>query len=387
MKLTVPTHIVATLIRLADLANISHIALGISTDEPTPQDTQLGNQVADFPAIVSFKAGKLTINAAVEYGIQLGVNEIGLYAGDKLVATINAQINRINNQPLVLMKYKRVYLLSIEIDTNTMIDGTYPVALQVDEREDITFAMVSIMQQIKGGTIITNGSGVPAPSRIGQVLMGDVVGDNLKMVWADLATIPQTSRVFVSPSPVTPSPAHYKIVGNQVIVPIDGWLEIDDKVYNELAELNQRLTLFVGTMGIKNQALLHTNTAMHRRSKGEYGIVSFNGVYDVSFNGAQGILLDNAMVANVLSSDGTKRTIMPVTEAIAISRHEGVADNADSNPMYIRKAGALTLAEFFDPRDAMSVVAWLKKICHLPDNIIYITFESNICFNPEYVGY
>ena len=207
---------------------------------------------------------------------------------------------------------------------------------------------------------------------------------------ADLLAIGALSGNNQPSVPVAPSPAHYKIVGNQVIVPIDGWLEIDDKVYNELAELNQRLTLFVGTMDIQNQGVLYTNTAMDIRSKGEYGIVSFNGVHGVSFNGAQSILLDNAMIANVLSSDGTKRTIMPVTEAIAISKYEGVADNADnadSDSMYIRKAGALTLAEFFDPRDAMSVVAWLKKICHLPDDIIYITFESNICFNPKYLSY
>lgn len=192
---------------------------------------------------------------------------------------------------------------------------------------------------------------------------------------ADLLAIGALSGNNQPSVPVTPSPAHYKIVGNQVIVPIDGWLEIDDKVYNELATLHQRLTLRVGTMDTQVQDLLTSHFAMETATDGEYGSVYFNGAYNVE--------LENTMVVNVLSSGGTKRIIMPVTEAIAISKYGSVAD--DYSQPYIRKAGALTLVDFCDPEDAMSVVAWLRKICHLPDNITHITFESNICLNPEYV--
>ena len=193
MLLPIPDHVTLTLTTqgesmIANGLQVDKIAIGTSTDEPSSTDTSLQKEVADFPTYTSIENGKTKIHTAIEYGSLLGIHEIGLYVGGSLVATINKETNRVNNQALILVKYKRVYLLTIEIDNTTKA-----VSIFADERDDLTYAIAMTLQKVQSD------GGLVRPSRIGQVLTSKVVDGKLMAVWDDLANVPQTSSEFGAP--------------------------------------------------------------------------------------------------------------------------------------------------------------------------------------------
>ena len=191
MLLPIPDHVTLTLTTqgesmIANGLQVDEIAIGTSTDEPSSTDTSLQKEVADFPTYTSIENGKTKIHTAIEYGSLLGIHEIGLYIGGFLVATINKETNRVNNQALILVKYKRVYLLTIEID-----NAKKTVVINADERDDLTYAIAMTLQKVQSD------GGLVRPSRIGQVLTSKVVDNKLVAVWDDLANVPQTSSEFI----------------------------------------------------------------------------------------------------------------------------------------------------------------------------------------------
>ena len=193
MLLPIPDHVTLTLTTqgesmIANGLQVDKIAIGTSTDEPSSTDTSLQKEVADFPTYTSIENGKTKIHTAIEYGSLLGIHEIGLCVGGVLVATINKETNRVNNQALILVKYKRVYMLTIEIDNTTKA-----VSIFADERDDLTYAIAMTLQKVQSG------GGLVQPSRVGQVLTSKVVDGKLMAVWDDLANVPQTSSEFGAP--------------------------------------------------------------------------------------------------------------------------------------------------------------------------------------------
>lgn len=194
MLLPIPDHVTLTLTTqgesmIANGLQVDKIAIGTSTDEPSSTDTSLQKEVADFPTYTSIENGKTKIHTAIEYGSLLGIHEIGLYVGGSLVATINKETNRVNNQALILVKYKRVYLLTIEID-----NAKKTVVINADERDDLTYAIAMTLQKVQSD------GGLVRPSRVGQVLTSKVVDGKLMAVWDDLANVPQTSSEFGAPT-------------------------------------------------------------------------------------------------------------------------------------------------------------------------------------------
>ena len=193
MLLPIPDHVTLTLTTqgesmIANGLQVDKIAIGTSTDEPSSTDTSLQKEVADFPTYTSIENGKTKIHTAIEYGSLLGIHEIGLYIGGVLVATINKETNRVNNKALILVKYKRVYLLTIEVD-----NAKKTVVINADERDDLTYAIAMTLQKVQSD------GGLVRPSRIGQVLTSKVVDGKLMAVWDDLANVPQTSSEFGAP--------------------------------------------------------------------------------------------------------------------------------------------------------------------------------------------
>ena len=190
MLLPIPDHVTLTLTTqgesmIANGLQVDKIAIGTSTDEPSSTDTSLQKEVADFPTYTSIENGKTKIHTAIEYGSLLGIHEIGLYIDGVLVATINKETNRVNNKALILIKYKRVYLLTIEVD-----NAKKTVVINADERDDLTYAIAMTLQKVQSD------GGLVRPSRIGQVLTSKVVDGKLMAVWDDLANIPQNSLPF-----------------------------------------------------------------------------------------------------------------------------------------------------------------------------------------------
>ena len=149
MLLPIPDHVTLTLTTqgesmITNGLQVDKIAIGTSTDEPSSTDTSLQKEVADFPTYTSIENGKTKIHTAIEYGSLLGIHEIGLYVGGSLVATINKETNRVNNQALILVKYKRVYLLTIEVD-----NAKKTVVINADERDDLTYAIAMTLQKVQ----------------------------------------------------------------------------------------------------------------------------------------------------------------------------------------------------------------------------------------------
>lgn len=190
MLIAIPDHVTLTLTEkgqsmIANGLPVDKISVGISTDEPSSTDATLQKEVADFPAYSSIENGKTITHTAIEYGAMLGIHEMGLYVGNTLVATINKELNRVNNQAILLVKYKRVYLITIEIDNQTQA-----VSIRADEREDLTYAIALTLQKVQVG------SGIVKPTRIGQVLTSKVVNSQLVAVWEDLENVPIVSNEF-----------------------------------------------------------------------------------------------------------------------------------------------------------------------------------------------
>lgn len=191
------TILTLTTLGLSSIASglaIDELAIGTSTDEPSESDTALQKEVARYPALATTANGKTKIRSAIEYGSLIGVHEIGLYSKGNLLATINKEISRADNNALILAKYKNIYLLDIEID-----NAEKSINLSVDERNDINYMIAAALLKLNtnsnsGGNALTD-----APTRIGQVLTSKVVDGKLVAAWDDLANVPQTSSEFDVP--------------------------------------------------------------------------------------------------------------------------------------------------------------------------------------------
>lgn len=191
------TILTLTTLGLSSIASgltIDELAIGTSTDEPSESDTALQKEVARYPALATTANGKTKIRSAIEYGSLIGVHEIGLYSKGNLLATINKEISRADNNALILAKYKNIYLLDIEID-----NADKSINLSVDERNDINYMIAAALLKLNtnsnsGGNALTD-----APTRVGQVLTSKVVDGKLVAAWDDLANMPQTSSEFVTP--------------------------------------------------------------------------------------------------------------------------------------------------------------------------------------------
>ncbi|MDO5769898.1 MAG: hypothetical protein Q4P13_10360, partial [Psychrobacter sp.] len=222
-KFNLPKSTVATLtlagiaaLSTSTLSDIDSIALGTSTDEPSVNDLDLGNKVVSYPVAVSTsKDGKLTVHAALEYGTLLGVHEIGLYAGDKLLMTLNSEINRTTNEPLITMQYRNVYLLDITLDIGQSENKNYFAGAHAvcTERKDITLALALWQQSIakygcdngpdngSSNNGPDNGSNqdamnVPRPTRTGQVLVSEMgMNGALECYWTDLINVHERSQI------------------------------------------------------------------------------------------------------------------------------------------------------------------------------------------------
>lgn len=188
------TILTLTTLGLSSIASglaIDELAIGTSTDEPSESDTALQKEVARYPALATTANGKTKIRSAIEYGSLIGVHEIGLYSKGKLLATINKEISRADNNALILAKYKNIYLLDIEID-----NADKSINLSVDERNDINYMIAAALLKLNinsnsGGNALTD-----APTRVGQVLTSKVVDGKLVAAWDDLANVPQYSTEF-----------------------------------------------------------------------------------------------------------------------------------------------------------------------------------------------
>ena len=224
----------AGMLLLQKETKIDRIEIGTSTNEPSPKDTKLSNAVADFSVVSSYFDNKLFLSSAFEYGVQLGVHEIGLYCGDELVATINKELNRADNEAILLMKYRRVYLADISLDLATLSTGFMAVDVGFEEREDLTYLLAMTLQNIKMGVNFGDVASMVAPNRIGQVLTSKLVDGKLEPVWDDLVNVPQTSTPVSDTTP--PNPSLFKTLQN---------MTYDDKTYEfalaedgNFAELN-----------------------------------------------------------------------------------------------------------------------------------------------------
>ena len=176
---------------IASGLDISELAIGTSTDEPSESDTALQKEAARYPALATTVNGKTQIRSVIEYGSLIGIHEIGLYSKGNLLATINKEISRADNNALILAKYKNIYLLDIEID-----NADKSINLSVDERNDINYMIAAALLKLNinsssGGNALTD-----APTRVGQVLTSKVVDGKLVAAWDDLANVPQTSSEF-----------------------------------------------------------------------------------------------------------------------------------------------------------------------------------------------
>lgn len=191
------TILTLTTLGLSSIASgltIDELAIGTSTDEPSESDTALQKEVARYPALATTANGKTKIRSVIEYGSLIGVHEIGLYSKDGLLATINKEISRADNNALILAKYKNIYLLDIEID-----NAEKSINLSVDERNDINYMIAAALLKLNTNSSSGGNALMDAPTRVGQVLTSKVVDGKLVAAWDDLANMPQTSSEFVTP--------------------------------------------------------------------------------------------------------------------------------------------------------------------------------------------
>lgn len=191
------TILTLTTLGLSSIASglaIDELAIGTSTDEPSESDTALQKEVARYPALATTANGKTKIRSAIEYGSLIGVHEIGLYSKGNLLATINKEISRADNNALILAKYKNIYLLDIEID-----NAEKSINLSVDERNDINYMIAAALLKLNTNSSSGGNALMDAPTRVGQVLTSKVVDGKLVAAWDDLANVPQTSSEFDVP--------------------------------------------------------------------------------------------------------------------------------------------------------------------------------------------
>lgn len=151
MKLPISVYTTITVQVPAALENptqITGVAIGTSPQRPRITDTGLNKPIAMYPAYASSEDGRLRIYTAMEFGTSLGVYEIGIYAGDQLIATINQKSRYEINKPIFTLRHDRTYIFDIGID-GKHLDGLRnrgALHLDIDERDDITYPMAMAIQ-------------------------------------------------------------------------------------------------------------------------------------------------------------------------------------------------------------------------------------------------
>ncbi|MDO4440596.1 MAG: hypothetical protein Q4B81_00250 [Moraxella sp.] len=133
---------------LNDPTHITGVAIGTSPNRPRITDTTLHKEVAKYPAYATMDDGKLRIYTAMEYGTSLGVYELGIYAGEKLIATINQKSRYEINKPIFALRHDRTYIFDIVVNP-AVLDGLRnrgALSLVIDERDDITYPMAMAIQ-------------------------------------------------------------------------------------------------------------------------------------------------------------------------------------------------------------------------------------------------
>lgn len=159
MKLPISVYTAVTVQDLAVLGSptdITSVAIGTSPNRARITDTSLHRPVASYPAYAMIEHGQLIIYTAMEYGNSLGVYEIGIYAGDTLVATINQKSRYEINKPIFGLRHDRTYIFDIRLDLGK-IDGVRnrgALELIIDERDDITYPMAMAIQHNAALTMV-----------------------------------------------------------------------------------------------------------------------------------------------------------------------------------------------------------------------------------------
>lgn len=124
----------------ADLASVNRIVIGVKpyVANGKQQDNKLaslGKPVADYPAMVKQEGGSVYVLAALEYGTQIGVNELGLYADDSHVATL--QLKHAQYAPLFALRTDFAYLLKVEFSLSGQL-----TKISLDAHDELTYAML-----------------------------------------------------------------------------------------------------------------------------------------------------------------------------------------------------------------------------------------------------
>lgn len=134
----------------AALAGVNRVVIGTGVYVSDTQGTDnssannspaaLKKPVADYPAVAEQNGDKATIVAALEYGAQIGVYEIGLYADDTHVATLQAELGGAGISPILHLHKRCIYALSMTIETAN--EAAKLVKLAFEARADLTYAML-----------------------------------------------------------------------------------------------------------------------------------------------------------------------------------------------------------------------------------------------------
>ena len=159
MKLPISVYTAITVQDMALLKSpidITQVMIGTSPNRPRITDEQLRKPVASYPAYAMIEHDELVIYTAMEYGNSLGVYEIGIYAGEVLVATINQKSRYEINKPIFALRHDRTYIFDIRVKLS-QIDGVRnrgALALGIDERDDITYPMAMAIQHNAALTMV-----------------------------------------------------------------------------------------------------------------------------------------------------------------------------------------------------------------------------------------
>lgn len=136
MKLEIPHHV--KIMSKQTLSKVDKVSVGTSMLEPSPDMMDLRLPIADFMAKSNQDELFFSVNAVMSSGKAIGVHEIGLWQDDTLLAIVYKKHDKVNHQPLFLMKPNFIYLVGLQIDNNV-------IELVVDERDDLTYAMAGVL--------------------------------------------------------------------------------------------------------------------------------------------------------------------------------------------------------------------------------------------------
>lgn len=124
----------------ADLTSVNRVVIGVKpyVADGKDQDSKLaslGKPVADYPAMTKQDGGNINVSAALEYGTQIGVHELGLYADDEHVATLQAK--HAQYAPLFALQTDFAYLLKLAFDLTGKL-----TQFTLEAHDELTYAMI-----------------------------------------------------------------------------------------------------------------------------------------------------------------------------------------------------------------------------------------------------